>query len=80
MSWVVELLLLFLQKVDNKLLVLLNEIIGQPLVLKVLSEVLSPKGVESFQQSELRRWSPAIEWLHNVVLDRGRRCCHARRF
>jgi hypothetical protein len=55
-------LLLFLsQEVDNELLVLLDEVVGQSFVLKIRSKVLTPEGVERIQQSEFGRWWCTIE-------------------
>lgn len=47
-----QLLLLLPQKVDDKLLVVLDEVVRQALVLQILAKMLPPKRVERIQQSE----------------------------
>ena len=49
------LLLLVLQELNNKVLVILDEIIRKTLRGQVVSEMLPPKRVESLQCCELRR-------------------------
>jgi hypothetical protein len=46
--------LLFAEKVDNELLVVLDKVIIQALVSKILAKMLSPKGVEGVQQGKFR--------------------------
>lgn len=47
------LLLLFAQEVDNELLVVLDEVIGQALALEILAKVLAPQGVELVEEGKL---------------------------
>lgn len=79
--WVVELLLLLLQEINNKLLILLNEVVRQSLVLEVLAKVFAPQGVKSVEQSKLGLRLGAVHRVHDVMLDRvcGRRCSRTRR-
>lgn len=51
--WLVRLLLLFPQEVDDKLLVLLDEVVGQPLFLQVSPKVLAPERVKSVEERKL---------------------------
>lgn len=69
---IVQLLLFIPQEVDNKLLVLLDEVVGQSLVLEVLAKMLAPQGIKGIQHGELRGCFPTIEAsrrIDDVVLD-----------
>lgn len=45
----VQLLLLLPQEVDDKLLVLLDKVVGQPLFLQIGTKMLAPKRVKSVE-------------------------------
>lgn len=67
----VQLLLFLPQEVDDKLLVFLDKVVGQPLFLKIGTKMLPPKRIKSVEERKLG-WPDAIDasrGVDNMVLD-----------
>lgn len=68
----IQVLLLFLQEVDNELLVFPDEVVRKTLILKILAKVLAPQRVKGVQHRKLGGWLAidAARGVDDVVLNR----------